>query len=83
LKDTPTKAAWITQIPPGRALSPGRRAAGAGSRLESKSPRCSGLRAEHFFQSEDAIELLAQLLEALEMGLDESSDVIRDRVHGF
>jgi len=26
-------------------------------------------------------ELLAQLLEALEMGLDESSDVVGDRVH--
>ena len=37
---------------------------------------------EHLFQSEDAIELLAQLLEALERGLDESSDVIRDRVKG-
>ncbi len=36
---------------------------------------------EHLFESEDAIELLAQLLEALEMGLDESSDVVGDRVH--
>jgi hypothetical protein len=31
--------------------------------------------------SRDAIEWLAQLLEALEMGLDESSDVVGDRVH--
>jgi hypothetical protein len=49
----------------------------AGQPLSPSLPDVAAFRApEHLFQSEDAIELLAQLLEALEMGLDESSDVI-------
>jgi len=42
--------------------------------LLSPLPDVAAFRAPEL-QSEDAIELLAQLLEALEMGLDESSDV--------